>query len=162
MTRAKGHDVIVYTDGACWPNPGPSGSWAYAGLDVARREQMVEARFHAEATTNNQMELAAIHYALVWALSVPVKGRHSIHVISDSAVALSWSKKPPGRLDEQYLATRWNICALVDRADVTWSWVRGHSGVHGNELADSSAAWALRERSSHRCLGKPAAWWGLR
>ena len=52
--------VTIYTDGGCRPNPGPGG-WG-AVLRFSDREP-VEISGSAEGTTNNQMEITALHLA---------------------------------------------------------------------------------------------------
>ena len=44
-----------------------------------------------------------------------------------------WKRKANHDLWEQ-------LDALVKNRDISWQWVRGHSGDRGNELADSLAA----------------------
>ena len=52
--------AIIYTDGACDPNPGPGG-WA-ALLIYGGTEKVLSG--HADPTTNNRMELTAAVQAL--------------------------------------------------------------------------------------------------
>ena len=60
--------VVIYTDGACEPNPGPGG-WA-ALLRFGSQEKVLSGR-HPE-TTNNRMELTAAVQALA-ALNRPCR-----------------------------------------------------------------------------------------
>ena len=53
-------EVIIYTDGACDPNPGPGG-WA-AVLRSGAHEKVLTG--HEPRTTNNRMELQAVIAAL--------------------------------------------------------------------------------------------------
>ena len=50
--------TAIYTDGSCWPNPGPGG-WAYVIPDLGVEKSGAEAD-----TTNNRMEMRAIIEAL--------------------------------------------------------------------------------------------------
>ncbi len=133
--------VEIYTDGACKGNPGPGG-WG-AVLRYGEQEKQL---FGGEpATTNNRMELMAAIEALA-ALTRPCK----VHLTTDSQYVRkgitewlrNWkrngwktaSKQPVKnadlwqRLDEQ-----------VNRHEVQWHWVKGHSGHPENELADALA-----------------------
>ena len=72
--NSKG-DVVVYTDGACDPNPG-RGGWGAIIIDQSQ-EKILKGR---EAyTTNNRMELTAALQALK---SIPAGG--SVTIFTDS------------------------------------------------------------------------------
>lgn len=137
--------VEIYTDGACRGNPGPGG-WG-AVLSVAGHERELSG---AESpTTNNRMELTAVIRALE-ALKRPVKAR----LYTDSEYvrrgitewitgwkSKGWktaAKKPVKNQDlwEQ-------LDALVAKHDIEWHWVKGHSGVPGNERCDALANRAI-------------------
>jgi len=134
-------EVKIYTDGACRGNPGPGG-WG-AVLEYGKESKML---YGSEAmTTNNRMELTAVIQALS-ALKRPCK----IELSSDSKYVLqgitewlpNWkqkgwrtaSKKPVMNSD---LWQRLDAVASVH--DITWRWVKGHSGHVQNELADQLA-----------------------
>jgi ribonuclease HI len=128
----------VWTDGACSGNPGPGG-WAWATRD-GRQDSGGEAR-----TTNQRMEIRAALEA-VRALPGPLV------VVSDSTyvvncfrdgwwrgwIARGWltsAKKPVVSRD------LWEpLVALVnERGDVSFRWVKGHSGDPMNDLVDALA-----------------------
>jgi len=128
----------VWTDGACSGNPGPGG-WAWATKDGRR------ASGGSPATTNQRMEIQAALEA-VTALDGPLV------VVSDSTyvvncfrdgwwrgwLARGWqtsAKKPVANRD------LWEplITAVNDRTDVSFRWVKGHSGDEMNDLVDQLA-----------------------
>ena len=128
----------VWTDGACSGNPGPGG-WAWAVPD-GRQDSG-----GAAVTTNQRMEIQAALEA-VRALPGPLE------VVSDSTyvvncfrdgwwrgwLARGWvnsAKKPVANRD------LWEpLVALVgERGDVTFRWVKGHSGDPMNDLVDRLA-----------------------
>ena len=134
----------VWTDGACSGNPGPGG-WAWATRD-GRQDSG-----GAASTTNQRMEITAALEA-VRALPGPLV------VVSDSTyvvncfrdgwwkgwIARGWltsAKKPVVSRD------LWEpLVTLVDeRGDVTFRWVKGHSGDEMNDLVDRLAVEAGRE-----------------
>lgn len=139
--------TIVYTDGACSGNPGPGG-WAWA---------ISEAHFasgYDPATTNQRMEIRAALEA-VKALSGPLE------VVSDSTYVVncfkdSWwrgwlakgwinsAKKPVANRD------LWEplIAAYQARSsELSFRWVKGHSGHPMNDLVDRLAVAATQARA---------------
>ena len=142
MTAAPGA-LEVWTDGACSGNPGPGG-WAWATRDGRQGSG------GAPATTNQRMEVQAALEA-VTALEGPLV------VVSDSTyvvncfrdawwkgwLARGWvnsAKKPVANRD------LWEplIVAVRDRGDVSFRWVKGHSGDEMNDLVDRLAVEAGR------------------
>ena len=128
----------VFTDGACRGNPGPGG-WAWA-VDGGR-----QGSGHDPATTNQRMEVRAAYEAIL-AIQGPLV------VVSDSTYVVncfknSWwtgwrsrgwmssAKKPVANRD------LWEpLIDLVEaRGDVTFRWVKGHSGHPMNDLVDRLA-----------------------
>lgn len=139
--------VEMYTDGACRGNPG-KGGWG-----VLLRFGGAEKTLYGgeELTTNNRMELTAVIKGLA-ALNKPC----SVLVTTDSKYVLSgmtewmpnwkkrnWktaSKKPVLNVD------LWQqLDAQVQQHEVSWEWVKGHSGHPENELADQLANQGIDE-----------------
>jgi len=139
--------IVVFADGAAKGNPGPGG-W---GVVIATPEGTVTELGGGERhTTNNRMELTAAIAALRHLAGTP--GRVALH--TDSAYVArgirdwihgwrrrGWKTREGGDVVNRDLWER--LAALVDaRRDVgpvEWRWVRGHSGVPGNERADAIA-----------------------
>jgi ribonuclease HI len=137
MPAAEGA-LEVWTDGACSGNPGPGG-WAWATEDGRK------ASGGAARTTNQRMEIQAALEA-VTALGGPLV------VVSDSTyvvncfrdewwkgwLARGWvnsAKKPVANRD------LWEplITAVRDNGEVSFRWVKGHSGDPMNDLVDALA-----------------------
>ncbi len=137
MPAAEGA-LEVWTDGACSGNPGPGG-WAWATRDGRQGSG------GSPATTNQRMEVQAALEAIT-ALDGPLV------VVSDSTyvvncfrdgwwkgwLARGWvntAKKPVANRDLwEPLITR-----FTDRGDVSFRWVKGHSGDEMNDLVDQLA-----------------------
>ena len=133
--------VVIHTDGACSGNPGPGG-W---GAVLQYNGHVKELSGGAQLTTNNQMELTAALEALN-ALTRPCK----VELYTDSQYVkngvggwlFGWkkngwktaAKKPVLNSD---LWQQLDIQAA--RHEVSWHWVKGHSGHPGNEAADQLA-----------------------
>ena len=140
--------VEIYTDGACRGNPGPGG-WA-ALLIHDRHEKEL---FGAEPlTTNNRMELLGV----IRALEALKKPGTSARVYTDSQYVIkgieewlsSWKARGWRTADKKPVKNQdlWEqLDALSARHDLEWHWVRGHSGVPGNERVDALANKAIDE-----------------
>ena len=130
---------MIYTDGACFGNPGPGGYGAVMLCNGTKKELSGGRR----ETTNNRMELMAVIEALT-ALTKPCEAE----VVTDSkyvrdAIEKKWlagwrkkgwvtaSKTP---VKNQDLWKR--LIPLLETHKVKFSWVRGHSGHPENERCD--------------------------
>lgn len=133
--------VVIYSDGACKGNPGPGGWGAVMEYDGARK------LLHGGelSTTNNRMELKAAIEALA-ALRRPCK----VAIYTDSQYMrkgitewmhnwkkngwMTSAKKPVKNAD------LWKRLEEVAKPhEMSWHWVKGHSGHPGNDLADELA-----------------------
>ena len=137
--RERGTAVVqMYTDGACKGNPGPGG-WG-----VLLRFGDVEKELYGGdiLTTNNRMELSAVINGLR-ALNRTCK----IEVYTDSNYVKdgitewmsNWKRRGWKTADRKPVKNvdLWQeLDALVQSHDVSWHWVRGHSGHPENERAD--------------------------
>ncbi len=133
--------VIIYTDGACKGNPGPGG-W---GVFMQYKGQEKELYGGEMETTNNRMELMAAIMALE-----ALKKTSTVALHTDSKYVLqgitewmdNWkkrgwktaAKKPVKNVD---LWRRLDLA--IEKHDINWIWVKGHSGDKGNEKADMLA-----------------------
>lgn len=137
--------VVIHTDGACSGNPGPGG-WG-AILRYGDTEKELSGAEHD--TTNNRMELMAAIRALE-----SLKRPCDIDLYTDSTYvrdgimkwlegwkARGWktaNRKPVKNKDLWLL-----LEAAEARHNVTFHWVKGHSGDPGNERADALAVDAI-------------------
>ncbi|MGA2708767.1 MAG: ribonuclease HI [Steroidobacteraceae bacterium] len=137
--------VELYTDGACRGNPGPGG-WAALLIAGAMRKELSGAE---AATTNNRMELMAAIEGLK-----ALKRRCSVKLYTDSKYVLQgatewlpnwkargWRTAAREPVKNQDLWER--LDAALATQDISWHWVKGHSGHDGNEFVDELANLAI-------------------
>lgn len=133
--------ITLYTDGSCLGNPGPGG---YAAVLIYKQHRKELAQGY-ELTTNNRMELMA---AIAGLQSLTESCQ--VHLTTDSQYVRQgitqwihgWKKKgwktanrePVKNVDLWLL-----LDAEMQRHDVEWHWVKGHSGHPENERCDELA-----------------------
>jgi ribonuclease HI len=138
---------IIFCDGACSGNPGPGG-W---GTVVATSDgQVTELAGGDESTTNNRMELIAS----IRGLEFLEKTAGEVDLYTDSAYVIrgitawvhGWRRRGWKTAEGNDVANRdlWERLATVasrrGKADkISWLYVRGHTGVPGNERVDELA-----------------------
>lgn len=143
----KKETINIYTDGACFGNPGPGG-W---GVIISFNQKEVELSGGETDTTNNRMELTATIEALK-----QIKTPSDIVITTDSKYVLegitkwmvNWknnkwktaAKKPVKNVD------LWmKLDKLTTPHNIKWKWIKGHSGHPENERCDELAKAAIDE-----------------
>lgn len=135
--------ITYYTDGSASPNPGPGG------FAVIKNSQpyIIGGEPSGEVTTNIRMEGLAIKAALADAdgeeCQIFSDSEFWINVITKWAPnweANGWKKKG-GEIKNLDIVQE--VYPLYKTSHATLTWVRGHEGDEGNELADT---WANKAR----------------
>jgi ribonuclease HI len=137
--------VTIYTDGACSGNPGPGG-WG-ALIKYGRHEK--ELSGGELKTTNNRMELTAAIEALQ-ALNRPCQVqfytdseylRKGITEWINGWKRRAWKTARKKPVKNQDLWRELDIA--IQRHEIQWHWVRGHTGDRDNERVDRLARQAI-------------------
>lgn len=143
------HAKEIYTDGACSGNPGPGG-WAWADTEGGRNAG------GARDTTNQRMELQAV-------LEAVRSNSGQLTIYSDSTYVVNcfndqwyegWLKRDWKNSQKKPVANRdlWEplVELYLKRSDeLTFIWVKGHSGNKMNDLVDAMAVSARDEQMGH-------------
>ena len=136
---------IFYTDGSASPNPGPGG---YAVIEEGKP---VALGSEDGDTTNIRMEgralIAAMNLADGEPCEIKTDSEFWINVITKWAPgwqARGW-KKSGGPIKNLDIVQE--VLPLYQASDATLTWVRGHEGDEGNEMADE---WANKAREGVR------------
>ena len=139
--------IKIYTDGACSGNPG-KGGWG-AVLIYSNKDEEKYLSGADKLTTNNKMELTATIESLklikkpneieIYTDSQYVKNGISLWIINWKNNGWKTANKKPVANKELWI----ELDEIVQFHNVTWFWVRGHSGNHYNEIADQLAVKAM-------------------
>ena len=133
--------IIIYTDGACSGNPGVGG-W---GAILMFKEHEKKILGGNKETTNNQMEIRAVIEALK-----TIKKPAEIIIYTDSKYVMDgitkwingWKKNGWRTADRKPVKNSelWQeLDQEVNRHNIEWRWVKGHSGDKYNDIADELA-----------------------
>ena len=132
----------IYTDGACSGNPGPGG-WGAVIFDQKDNQKNISGS--EKDTTNNRMELIAAISCLE-SLEKPT----TLTLFTDSNYVKggitewmkTWKKnewKTTGKKSVKNVDLWKRLDKARQKHNVTWKWVKGHSGQTENERADELA-----------------------
>lgn len=139
--RGKMKLVEIFTDGSCLGNPGKGGIGIllrYKGTEKTLSKGYFQ-------TTNNRMELRAVIEALAM-LKEPCRVQlHSDSQYMKNGITqwiFSWRQKgwktangKPVKNQDLWMA----LDSEIQRHQIEWAWVKGHSGHRENEICDELA-----------------------
>lgn len=139
--------IKIYTDGACSGNPG-KGGWGALIQENDNEKKLSGSELN---TTNNRMELTAVIRALEY-----YDEAKEIEVFTDSKYVMQgiteWIKNwktNHWKTSQKKDVKNKDLWVLLDsvsaKHDIKWSWVKGHAGDYGNEIADKLATQAILE-----------------
>jgi ribonuclease HI len=148
--KVTDYPILVFADGACSGNPGRGG---WGAIIVTPDGRVTELGGYDPETTNNKMELTATIRALDRLRDEPGQ----VEVYTDSVYVIKgitqwiwgWRKNGWKSAEGKDVLNQelWKQLSAVIGArsrkfpdgKVEWKWVRGHSGVPGNERVDEIA-----------------------
>ena len=134
--------INIYTDGACSGNPG-IGGWGVVIL--IKDNKPIHLFGGSEQTTNNQMELTAAIEALKY-----FSNKSELNIFTDSQYVKNgieswinnWKKNGWKTSSKKQVKNKelWiQLEEQIEKHNVKWQWVRGHTGNKNNEMADNLA-----------------------
>jgi ribonuclease HI len=148
--------IVVFTDGAAKRNPGPGG-WGVVIVTVD--EHVVELGGGSPLTTNNKMELTGAIQALTHLREV--SGPLSLYTDSTYVIQgieqwvhnwkrRGWKTATGGEvLNREDWEELSRLTAARPPRSIAWHYVRGHTGIPGNERVDEIAdAFAVHGRAA--------------
>jgi ribonuclease HI len=142
-------DLLIYSDGGCSGNPGPGG-WGFVIVDgeakVGSGTEIIRSGGE-KVTTNNRMELTAVIEALTLVGSTAEWASWPVSVYTDSQYVQKgitqwiagwkrngWRTASKEPVKNQDLWVR--LDELAAKIRPRWVWVKGHAGIHYNEVCD--------------------------
>ena len=141
-------ETKIYTDGSCRGNPGPGG-WAAIILNDAGKKELSGGE---KLTTNNRMELTATIKALEYydASKEKQPSLKYIKIYTDSTYVRdgttiwinSWEQnnwKTSEKKNVKNVDLWKKLKDLVEKKQIEWHWIKGHSNDPMNDLADKLA-----------------------
>jgi ribonuclease HI len=139
--------ILIYTDGGCVPNPGIGG---YGVVIQHEDKSILELSQGYIATTNNRMELLSV----IKALEV-ITEKSKILIKSDSKYVIDPINK---KWINRWIQNNWKLNKnkpvknvdlwiqlekLLKKHDITFKWIKGHSGNMINDQCDKLATKAI-------------------
>ncbi len=143
-SSAKELPIFVFADGACSGNPGPGG---WGAILVFPDGHVTELGGRAAPTTNNKMELTAV----LSALRRLEKRGGEIEIYTDSTYVIhgitrwiwGWRNRnwktaegKPVANGEIWKLLFQEVTKRIPMGKIHWNYVKGHSGIPGNERVD--------------------------
>ncbi len=139
--------VDIYSDGWANPNPGPGG---YGVIMKSGKYQKSFSQGY-KRTTNNRMELMG---AIIGFSKLKTQSKVTLHTDSQYTInglqkwwAKKWQKnnwfRSSGKKAVNY--DLWEkLLSLIEKHEVSYNWVKGHSGHRENEFCDELATLAMQ------------------
>ncbi len=141
------NEIQIYTDGACRGNPGPGG-W---GVLLRYNDNEKELFGAVVDTTNNRMELMAAIMGLETLNEInELTSPYKVLITTDSKYVkdgitewlanwkqCGWKTAAKKPVKNEDLWRRLDAVAKIHQ--VSWEWVKGHSGHRENEIVDALA-----------------------
>ena len=133
--------IEVYTDGSCLVNPGGPGGWAVLIKENDKQNREYVLSGGEPSTTNNRMELTAV----IEARSCIMENTEC-NIYSDSQLTINcatgkWKRKANLDLWEEYDKKAKNV-------NISYTWVKAHSGDKYNEIVDKIALGESRQQQA--------------
>lgn len=158
ISTSKG--IRIYCDGGCSHHGAGSGVIVY----IDDKKPLKYYGGYNPKGTNNTAELTALKEAIIKALDIHTSG--VVDIMSDSRYSIdsitnwsySWKKngwtKRKGEIKNVELIQSIHELYHSNKSILRISWVKGHSKIEGNELADQMATLAIKSKQLNFIIHK--------
>lgn len=138
----KPEDVIVFTDGSAYGNPGPTGAGGVVYLEGYNAIPVLLKKGVSPMSNNYTGELVGIQISLEFLTEVSNLENKNIHFFTDcqGAILSAFQNQIPSNKIEIVTSIKQSINQLIEKGNkIHAHWVPGHKDITGNELADQQA-----------------------
>lgn len=152
-------EIRIYVDGACSGNPGPGG-WGYVFYGPYGNKEGYGGH---ENTTNNRMELTAAIEALrflggIKQATIYADAKYLVDGITKWLPKWKTNGWTAGKRQGVKNRDLWmQLDELNSMHEITWCWVKGHNGNHGNERADQLAHMGVQQAKERAPIPAPSS-----
>lgn len=135
--------VEIFTDGSSSQKPFKFAGWA-ATLLIEGQKPIIYYGYLGEGSTNNQGELLGVMVG-VW-LYKAYKKPEGVELNTDSQYSIGVLRKGNNYFtNENIIELGKELLKEIPYSKLPIKWVKGHSGVFGNELADKFAGYGKKQ-----------------
>lgn len=149
--------ISIYTDGSCSGNGSKNNFGGYGVVVTINNKIIKQYSIGKKNTTNNEMELEAILYAIKFAKILNKNSPKEVIIYSDSAYCVNsinvwmdgwasngWIKKSDKKPPENLLIMQELYKLMQFERNIKVVKIKGHDGEEFNELADKLATGATK------------------
>ena len=149
--KLQSGDVVVFTDGSAFGNPGPTGAGGVVYLDGYGVAPVRLKKGVRPYSNNFTGELVGIQISLEFLADVSEVVKRNIHVFTDcqGAIVLAFQNQIPTNKIEIVTSIKQHITQIAEKGNkILVHWVPGYRDIMGNDLADQQAKAGAEEMVS--------------
>ena len=148
LTRLQPEDVVIFTDGSAFGNPGPTGAGGVVYLDGYEAAPVLLKKGVSPWGNNFTGELVGIQISLEFIAEVSQVEDRDIHIFTDlqGAIISAFHNQIPKNKIGIITSIKESIQQISEKGNrIHVHWVPGHKEIAGNELADQQAKAGAQE-----------------
>ena len=151
LSKLQPEDVVVFTDGSAFENPGPTGADGVVHLDGYEVAPVLLKKGVSQYNNNYTGELVGVQISLEFPADVSEVVNKNIHVFTDcqAAIVSAFQNQIPTNKIEIVTSLKQHITQIGEKRNKRHvHWVPAHKDIFGNELADQQAKAGTEEMVS--------------
>ena len=153
MRLIKLEGALVFTDGSADPNPGPTGAGAVIYIDGLLSEPILINKAVSSNSSSYAGEIEAIELALEFlAKCTRLISKISIFTDCQSALVAITNNNPHDRITPIRNIEKLANLLHSKGSIIHITWIAGHVGLRGNEMADHQARLGMETAKAHKII----------